>query len=427
MNIKKIRLFNELLTEQMNHWMLYPLMLMVMGISRKMQGEGEPNLLVWLLCGLIPPVFLLLRCSVKHLILFVLLHLAVVSAIIALVLMPQMLLIERIVCIVCALGYALYSLVQRLKNNTLYTGAIQLPFAVAISAFSALLQHYQGTEGWEHYYLFSLIAEIALYFIIYYIEHYLDFLAMNNSSAGFLPAREMFHSGMGLVLLYTTLGTVLLLLGSQFEWVSGILQPIKVLLLRLLRFLFSLGGSEEQQTEIPVEEPVNTGMGAMPLPGGGESHWIWKVLEFIVIAAFFLGSLCVVIFLIRKFIQVIRKYMHLQFSERTSQSEEDAFDFREKCELEKSADKERKSLFSALSPKERIRKLYKKKVLQSAAGKAEEDRSRLGLYTAKEWEEKLETEGMAEIYQLARYSGREMTGAEVKKMKEACRQSNTLL
>ena len=59
---------------------------------------------------------------------------------------------------------------------------------------------------------------------------------------------------------------------------------------------------------------------------------------------------------------------------------------------------------------ERIRKLYKKKVLQSAAGKAEEDRSRLGLYTAKEWEEKLETEGMAEIYQLARYSGREMTG-----------------
>ena len=220
---------------------------------------------------------------------------------------------------------------------------------------------------------------------------------------------------------------MLLLLGSQIEWVSGILQPIKVLLLRLLRFLFSLGGSEEQQTEIPVEEPVNTGMGAMPLPGGGESHWIWKVLEFIVIAAFFLGSLCVVIFLIRKFIQVIRKYMHLQFSERTSQSEEDAFDFREKCELEKSADKERKSLFSALSPKERIRKLYKKKVLQSAAGKVEEDRSRLGLYTAKEWEEKLETEGMAEIYQLARYSGREMTGAEVKKMKEACRQSNTPL
>lgn len=423
MNIKKIRILNELLTEQMNHWMLYPLMLMVMGISRKMQGMGEPGLLIWLLCGLLPPVFLLIRCSIKHLILFVLLHLAAASVVIAVVLIiTPMLLLEKIVCIICVLGYTLYSLIQRLKNNTLYTGAMQLPFAVAVSALSALLQHYQGTKDWEQYYLFPLIAEIALYFIVYYIEHYLDFLAMNNSSAGFLPAREMFHSGMGLVLLYTTLGAVILLLGSQFEWVSGILQPIKALFLRFLRFLFSLGGSDEQPMEIPAEGPANTGMGAMPLPQGGESHWIWKVLEFIVLAAFFLGSLCVVLYLIRKFIQVVRKYMHLRFSERTTQTEEDAFDFREKCELERSADKHRKSLFSALSPKERIRKLYKKKVLQSEEGKAQEDRSLLGLYTAKEWEKKLETEGMAEIYELARYSGREMTGAEVKKMKEACRQ-----
>lgn len=422
MNIKRIRILNELLTEEMNHWMIYPVILVNMGIARKMLGIGDPDLLLWSLCGLFPPVFFLIRCAAKHLIPFVFLHLAVAAAVIAASLMLPMLVIEKVICIVCVLGYALYSLVQRLKNNTLYTGAIQLPLAVGISALSALLQHYQGTKGWDNYYLFSLIAEIALYFIIYYVEHYLDFLAMNNSSAGFLPAREMFHSGMGLVLLYTTLGAVILLLGSQFEWVAGILEPIKALLLRFLRFLFSRRGSEEPEVELPAEEPVNTEMGGMPLPAGGEPHWIWKVLEFLLMAAFFVGILCAAIYLIRKFVQIVRKYMHLQFSERTTQAEEDAFDIREKCEIEKSSDKDRRSLFSALSPKERIRKLYKKRVLQSAEGKAEEDPGRLGLFTAKEWEEKLETDGMAEIYELARYSRREMTGAEVRKMKEACRQ-----
>ncbi len=46
------------------------------------------------------------------------------------------------------------------------------------------------------------------------------------------------------------------------------------------------------------------------------------------------------------------------------------------------------------------------------------DKSGLGLYTAREWERKLEVNGMAELYERARYSDREITGADVKRMKE---------
>lgn len=419
MNIKRLRILDELLTEIMNHWLLYPLLLVTMGISREMTDVGDPGLPLWFFCGLLPPAFFILRCKVKKLIPFVFLHLVIVAAV---ALIPFSFLLNRVICIFCAAGYAVHSLVQRLKHDSLYTDVIQLPVAVALSAISALLQRYQGTRGWDNYYLIPLIGGIALYFIIYYIEHYLDFLAMNDSSAGFLPAKEMFHSGMGLVLVYTVLGTIVLLLGSQFEWLAGILEPVKNLFLRFLRFLFSRQGSTEPEPEIPVEESVATdSMGGMPLPEGGEPFWLWTVLETLLIIAFYCGILFGVIMLLWKLIQLIRKYRNLHYSERGEMQTQDAFDLRESCELEKKTGKSRQSIFSVLSPRERVRRLYKKKVLLSSSSLPEEAKSRLELYTAREWEEKLETEGMARIYEQARYSGHEITGADVKKMKEACK------
>ena len=45
----------------------------------------------------------------------------------------------------------------------------------------------------------------------------------------------------------------------------------------------------------------------------------------------------------------------------------------------------------------------------------------MDIYTAKEWERKLETRGMSDLYEQARYSDRAVTGADVKRMKEACK------
>ena len=57
MNIKRIEIVNEFLTEQMNHWMLFPLLLTVMGVMKKLLGTGDPSLALWALCSLIPLAF----------------------------------------------------------------------------------------------------------------------------------------------------------------------------------------------------------------------------------------------------------------------------------------------------------------------------------------------------------------------------------
>lgn len=419
MNIRKIRFVNEILTEQMNHWMLFPLALAVAGASRHLTGEGDTLLFAWGLCSLFPPFFFLVRCAVAHLIPFVLLHMAIAALSL---LVPAAFPAGKIVCILCALGYLLNSHVLRLKHDEVFSYGLHLPTGVGIAAFSVFFIHYLEVRDWDNYYITALIAAIALYFIIYYIEHYLDFLSLNESSTGFLPAEEMFHSGMGLVLVYTMLGIGILFLSSQFAWLSGILQPLKALLISFLRFLFSGESESGEEIEIPIiEELQQDNREEMTLPEAGEPFWLWKVLEAIAIVAFVAALCAVVVLALVKLFRLIREYLKLHFrQERTIESGE-TYDFREKCELERNPERKLKSLFSTLSPHERIRKLYKKKLLASAPRLSEEDRNRMDIYTAKEWEQKLETRGMSDLYEQARYSNREMTAADVKRMKEACR------
>lgn len=416
MNIKKIQFINELMTEQMNHWLLFPLILTVMGIGRAVAGTGEPSVLMWAMCSLIPPVFFLFRCKIKNLILFVLAHLAIIALVF---LLAGQSFLGRIVCTICVIGYMLHSLVLRLKYDTVYSDGLSLPFGIGLAAVASLFQYYQGTRGWESYYHVALIVSIALYFIIYYIEHYLDFLSANKSSAGFLPAAEMFHSGIGLVLIYTLLGMGVLLFSTQFEWLSGILRPIKNLLLQFLRFIFSHSAQLDDDDVIPVETPASTeGMGDMALAEESEPFWLWKVLQYITIIILVVAAFWLVFKLLWKLFKLIQKYMSFQYRERAIQTGEE-FDLREKCEIEKDTQRKSQGLFSALSPRERVRRLYKKKLAAAAARMEPGDRDSLEFHTAREWERRLSLDGMADLYEQARYSDREITSTDVKKMKDA--------
>lgn len=413
MNIKRIQFVNEFLTEQMNHWLLYPLPLTVMGITKALLDMGDPGLAMWALCSLIPLVFFLVRYKVKNLILFLLAHVGVLALVFAL---SGQSILTRIICTACVAGYLIQSLVLRLKHNSVYSDGIPLAAGVVLSAATALFQYYQGTRGWENYYNWPLIAGIALYFVIYFMDHYMEFLSMNKSSAGFLPAAEMFHSGMGLVLGYTLLGIGILIFSTQFEWLAGILRPIGNMLLKFLRFLFSRSSRSEEVPQPVGEEMPPAGMGGMELPPADEPFWLWEVLEIIVTVAFVIAILAGVGVLLWKLFKLIQKYMVFRYQESEIQTGE-AYDFREKCEIEKSTDKKKRGLFDSLSPRERIRKLYKKKLPAALArADAQDDPA---LYTAREWEQKLALEGMADLYEQARYSDREITGADVKKMKDA--------
>lgn len=423
MNTNRLKIISEFLTEQMNHWLLFPLVLTVKGLIRGVFGIGEPNALLWFACSLIPLVFFLFRRRITHLIPLVLLHLGAVALCLLLAssLSPGGNLPDKVFCVVCVSGYALYSLILRLKHDSLYSDIMPLPAGIVLSAACIWLQHSKGAGKWDSYYYFSLILGIALYLIIFYMDRYLDFLSLNKSSAGFLPAREMFHSGMGLVLGYTLLGVFVLFVSSQFEWLADILQPLKNLLFRFLRFLFSFIPDPEPEGEPLVQEtPPPRDMGDLMLPRDAKTFWLWEVLEVIVIIAFTGAVLFGAAVLIVRLARLIRKYLVLRMHGKSAVLE-DAMDLREKCGLEKSVSRKKQHLSGFLSSRERIRRLYQKKLLSSRAQLQEADRSRLDIYTAREWERKLETDGMAEIYERARYSERDVTNADVLRMREACR------
>lgn len=415
MNIKRLQIVNEFLTEQMNHWLLFPIPLTVVGVVKKLLDTGEPCLVLWALCGLIPPAFFLVRCKVKNLILFLLAHAGIAAFV---VVVSGQSILGRIICTACVVGYLIQSLLLRLKQSAIYSDGIPLAAGVVLSAVTALFQYYQGTRGWENYYNLTLIAGIALYFITYFMDHYLDFLSMNKSSAGILPAAEMFHSGIGMVLGYTLLGIGLLIFSTQFEWLASLLKPVGDMLLKFLRFLFSRSSPSEDVVEpITGGMPEGGNMMGMELPPAEEPFWFWEMLEALAIILFGGAILIVIGVLLWKLFKLIQKYMVFRYQQQEIQTGE-AYDFREKCEIEKNRDRKTQGLFTALSPRERIRKLYKKKLAASTNRMESQDKDNLEFYTAREWERKLALSGMAELYEQARYSNREMTGADVKKMKD---------
>ena len=416
MKIKHIEYANEVLIEQMNHWMLFPLVLTAMGIGRKLTGMNEPDLLLWELCSLFPLMMFLIRQKVNRFYVFALLHVGIVGFVLLLnYIFPSF---RGGICVAAAFVYAVLSLLMQMKGK-LYSEPIQLPVGVVISAGAILLQHYQGTDSWDAYYTITLIGTIALFFIVFYLQRYLDFLTVNQSSAGYLPASEMFRSGLGLTLGYTMLGIVVLFISTHITWLSDFLRYIKEFIIWLLRLLFSNLPQDAPEEE---QEIINQVMDA-PMDDAlprGEPFWLWEVLWQIVGFVILVAIIVVLAKLLIKFFRWLQAYF-VMYRTKEDVQEENAFDIRERCDLEKNTDKKKQKFLEVFSYRERIRKLYKKKLLSASILMTEREKNRLEYDTAREWEGKLKTEGMAALYEQARYSEHEMTGTDVKRMREACK------
>ena len=75
MKLGRIVIVNEILVTQMNHWGIFPIAAAVMGIAEKFTQAKKPDLLIWVLCGLFPVFFFIIREAAERFWLFFLLHL----------------------------------------------------------------------------------------------------------------------------------------------------------------------------------------------------------------------------------------------------------------------------------------------------------------------------------------------------------------
>lgn len=394
MKRNRIVLGREVLVTQMNHWALFPLAVAVIGLAEEATGNGKPNMMMWCLCSLLPLGLYLVRQHTRHFWQSALCHLAVVGVVF---LLPAGDLASRILYIAFGVGYVVNSLSLSFTTEDMQDKGILPPFAVGVGGITMYLLHYQGNEKLDSYFVFSLIAVLGMYFLKYYVEQYLHFLVVNESSAGHIPEREMFHSGMGLAVLYTVLGVAVLGLTANAAWLKSILN----LLLRgvgvILRFLFSLlPDSEPPEIFMMQERPKGEGM---VLPEPGEPFWLWIVLE--KIAFFALGCLLIagIFYGLIKIVQYIRSHWKHSRGVHTPDYGM-VYDVREKCEIIHKREKKKKERFDFFSPKERIRRIYKKQVLSAKkvlVGDAGQET--LMFYTAQECGHRLAAEDMADIYE----------------------------
>lgn len=419
MNIRKLELLHEIITEQMNHWLLYPAALTVMGIAVKYMHRPGPNFTLWALCGLLPFLFFLVRDRIKRFIPFMLLHLVIAAS--AFLLAPFKT-TEFFLCAACGIGYLLHSLTIGMKASRPYMEPIHPGIGLLVSAISILLLHNLDIKDLDAYFVIVLVCVFALYALTLYIRQYVEFLTVNESSVGYLPVTEMFRSGFGLVSGYAIFGMIILILCGNAGNYGFIWETIKRWLRTALSYLAPLFSYENSEQDILLETEMEA---SEFVPTGSDSPLLrifWQILE---IVGTVVVSVVLAYCLIRGFIFVVRflreRFANLFAQKRNVQEGADVVDVRERCGTSLNEPSKRLRLSELLSPEQRIRRLYKKHILASAQALTKGDVRALRLLTPKECGLRLKEEQMAVIYEQTRYSDQEATQDTLRRMKNALR------
>lgn len=422
MNRDKIIYLREFFVTQMNHWTMFPLFLLIISLVKNLTVFDEPNPLLWLCLGLVPFVFYFFRLWFQRFVLFCLAHFAVL--VLLYFVLPCGSTASKVLYVLFAAGYVVYSFMLRLNSSDFQDGRFLMPVAVALSAVSFYLLHYQGYYEWDNYYISVLIAVFGMYFLSSYLESYMNFLLVNESSTGHIPEKEIFTSGSLMAFFYVAFAMVVLFATSHIGWLRTLLHVIKELLFMILRFLFSL--FPESHPDIPeIEESQQMSGEVMELPPPEEPFFLWQLLEVIAVIAILAGMMYALYRFLKYAIAFVRSRMAYRLKKEEYTASERVVDIREKCTTEHKSREKKRDLFGFLSPQERIRRLYKKHITASkrlrdiVPGNHDSDPA---LLTAREWGILLEEDNMPEIYEKARYSGETCTADDYRRMRQACKQ-----
>lgn len=394
----------------MNQLCFYPLALTAATLLAALAPESRPSLALWMLGAL--PVFFLyyVRKRCKHLPVLLLLHALVLACFYA---VPAANGVNRSVRLLVGAGFVIYSLWLRFRTEDFISDPLPLPLAAGIAFLCLFLQHYQGSDTWDLYYRMSLILVFLLYAIILFLQSYENFLTVNRLSTGKIPFREIFRSGLHSTTTFVLLSGLLLLMISQFAWLRPFLQLLRNSLVTLLRLLFRLLPEDSGTSSVVMEQQA--GGGGMPPMETEDPFILWVILEYV--AMIVLLVICVFLLYrgIRKLIAFLRDRMQISFPDVISEKTE-SMDIREHLDavLENTAAKQKQKWFSFafLDAGQKIRRMYQKKISASGLAKIS-----LPFYTARDAEKSLDVEGMAEIYEKARYSDTPCTDGDVRQMK----------
>lgn len=283
--------------------------------------------------------------------------------------------------------------------------------SIAIFGGAHIIEEFFLKNGWGYYYFFLTFLYVIAYFFYYFLERYLNFVLVNKNSASNIPEAEIFRSGMKQTGVYVACGVAIMLLCVNVEWLSYIIRLVGRGLLAVIRFFVSFLIQDTVKPETTQQAQGNRGDMAGFLEKG-EAHPFWIFLEKVLMAAVFVGIIAAIIVGLVKGYQFLRK--NFRKIEKKHQEVQNGLDIRESCEIERGSG-ERSRWFSFLNNTEKIRKMYRKRVLKSkilivgTSGNKE-----LEYLTAKECCDKISADSLKEIYEKARYSNESITADDVR-------------
>lgn len=414
MKQEKIIAAVDILASQMNHWTLFAVITAAAGLS----GKKTP-LMLWTLCALLPVLFFVIRrytnsfliLAGSHLLCLILLFSAPVSG----------LALKSLLCIY-GVGLAIYSFSLRIRTEERLDEAIAPAVAVGIIAVSLFLLHYRGYSESDFYFVGMVIFYFTCYYTRCYFKHYLYFIAVNTGSTGYIPRQEIFTAGTRLSLFFILPGMALLLLFSDLNWLSFLLEKFRqgIIWLRehgFFAFFASLfSGIEEHFSEpMPDVGPVSP---AGVLPAMGEAGLFWKILEKFLVFCVFLFLFLSLLYALSRFVRILRERFRQKkiFTKETGSG--NGHDIRERYEAKPSKPETNAgNIFSFLNPAEKIRRIYKQKIRakKERLFKKEQDSGQpFESYTARECGRLFREESLSLLYEKARYSNMICTRDDVR-------------
>ncbi len=403
MKQKLLGIGSDLLILFINHWALISIAITLMGVG----GSEKTQLPFWCALYIVPVCLYFIRAYIRNVYLFFALHIMMLAFIAYIPSSIEM----KVIMIVMTLFYVITSAKIRLsegEEEPLFVPA----FSICLISACCILNEILAGKAWSKYYVLIFFVYIIGYFFYHFMSHYISFISVNKNSASNIPEREIFVSGMKQTGVYVAAGCMILVCSINIEWLTYIVRIVGSILAMLLRFLISFFNSEESEPmTMPQEDGAKPDMMGFLEPG--ETHPFWIILQEIAIVVFCVAIVAAAIYGAVKLYQYLINRFYAPRRKKKIEVQMGQ-DIRENCDIEIKRNRGL-GVFAFLNNKERVRKIYRKRILKHKNDIiGDRDIQVLGYVTAKECCDIISAKSLKQIYEKARYSKESISAEDIK-------------
>lgn len=284
--------------------------------------------------------------------------------------------------------------------------------AIFFLGVMSMIEKIMTVQDWGIYYYVITFAYVMGYFVYYFTNKFLDFLRLNQNTASNIPIADIFRNGIGLTVLFSACSSVILFLSANLEWVKAIADRIWGGIVMMLRFVFA--GIETSPLPAQKEEmtPPDPQLGGANLEGYIAKDTLDDFRNAVIILLCIAIVIGFILFLYYVY-WVIKSLEKSQIEKKQKGKLLENEDVREYCGIEKNTQR-KGAAFVFLNNREKVRKLYQKKILKRKKDLVGEQEQQLKYLTAKECCDRLSEQQLKLVYEKARYSEESITAEDIR-------------